>query len=152
MPAAFLPSPSRSLWHLGPVAVQAYAVCVIAGIVVGLWVASRRYVRVGGRPGLIVDIATVAVPAGLVGARLYSVITGYEPYFGTGHDWVHVFHIWDGGLGVPGAVIGGALGAWIVCRKEGAALAPIAGAVAPGLAFAQAIGRTTAGRPRCRGR
>jgi prolipoprotein diacylglyceryl transferase len=141
MPAAFLPSPSRSLWHLGPVPVQVYAVCVIAGIVVGLWVASRRYVRVGGRPGLILDIATVAVPAGLVGARLYSVITGYEPYFGRGHDWLHVFHIWDGGLGVPGAVVGGALGAWVVCRKEGAALAPIAGAVAPGLAFAQAIGR-----------
>jgi prolipoprotein diacylglyceryl transferase len=141
VPAAFLPSPSGSLWHLGPVPVQAYAVCVIAGIVVGLWVANRRYVRVGGRPGLILDIATVAIPAGLVGARLYSVVTGYEPYFGSGHDWAHVFRIWDGGLGVPGAVAGGALGAWVVCRRERAALAPIAGAVAPGLAFAQAIGR-----------
>lgn len=141
MPAAILPSPSRSLWHIGPIPVQAYAVCVIAGIVVGLWVANRRYIRVGGRPGLVLDIATVAIPAGLVGARLYSVITGYEPYFGKGHDWVHVFRIWDGGLGVPGAVVGGALGAWVVCRKEAVALAPIAGAVAPGLAFAQAIGR-----------
>jgi prolipoprotein diacylglyceryl transferase len=86
-------------------------------------------------------MATVAVPAGLVGARLYSVITGYEPYLGRGHDWAHVFRIWDGGLGVPGAVAGGALGAWAVCRRERAALAPIAGAIAPGLAFAQAIGR-----------
>jgi prolipoprotein diacylglyceryl transferase len=141
MPAALLPSPSRSLWHLGPIPVQAYAVCVIAGIVAGLWVANRRYIGVGGRPGLILDMATMAIPAGFVGARIYSVVTGYEPYFGRGHDWAHVFRIWDGGLGVPGAVAGGAVGAWLVCRRERAALAPIAGAVAPGLAFAQAIGR-----------
>ena len=141
MPAAFLPSPSRSIWHVGPIAVQAYAVCVIAGIVLGLWVANRRYVRIGGRPGLILDMATLAVPAGLVGGRLYSVITGYESYFGSGHDWAHVFYIWDGGLGVPGAVVGGGLGAWVACRRERPALAPIAGAVAPALAFAQAIGR-----------
>jgi prolipoprotein diacylglyceryl transferase len=141
VPAAFLPSPSRSIWHAGPIPVQAYALCVIAGIVLGLWVADRRYARIGGRPGLILDMATLAVPAGLVGARLYSVITGYESYFGGGHDWAHVLYIWDGGLGVPGAVAGGALGAWVVCRRERAALAPIAGAVAPALAFAQAIGR-----------
>ncbi len=141
MPAAFLPSPSRSLWHLGPVPLRAYAICVISGIVVGLWVANRRYVKVGGRPGLILDMAMVAVPAGLVGARVYSVITDYQPYFGPGHDWTNVFRIWDGGLGVPGALAGGALGAWIVCRREAVRVAPVAGAVAPGLAFAQAIGR-----------
>jgi prolipoprotein diacylglyceryl transferase len=141
MPTAFIPSPARNLWHLGPIPIRAYAICVVVGIVVGLWVAGRRYRQIGGRRGMILDIATVAIPAGLVGARLYSVVIGYQNYFEHGHDWTNVFRIWDGGLGVPGAVIGGGLGAWIFCRREGAGLAPVAGAVAPGLAFAQAIGR-----------
>jgi prolipoprotein diacylglyceryl transferase len=141
MPVAVLPSPARSLWHLGPIPLRAYAICVVVGIVVGLWVASRRYRGVGGRPGMILDVATVAIPFGLLGARLYSVLTDIGFYFGHGRDWVNVFKIWDGGLGIPGAVVGGALGAWLVCRKEQAELAPVAGAVAPALAFAQAIGR-----------
>jgi prolipoprotein diacylglyceryl transferase len=141
MPVAVLPSPARSLWHIGPIPLRAYAICVVVGIVVGLWVASRRYRGVGGRPGMILDVATVAIPFGLLGARLYSVLTDIGFYFGQGRDWVNVFKIWDGGLGIPGAVVGGALGAWLVCRREQAELAPVAGAVAPALAFAQAIGR-----------
>jgi prolipoprotein diacylglyceryl transferase len=141
MPVAFLPSPSRSLWHIGPIPIRAYPICVVLGIAVGLWVANRRYRRVGGRPGMILDIAIVAIPVGLLGARLYSVLTGYGLYFARGRDWTNVFRIWDGGLGIPGAVVGGALGAWVVCHRERAQLAPVAGAVAPALAFAQAIGR-----------
>jgi prolipoprotein diacylglyceryl transferase len=141
MPVAAFPSPSRSLWHIGPIPVRAYPICVVLGIAVGLWIASRRYRRVGGRPGMILDIATVAIPVGLLGARLYSVLTGIGLYFGHGRDWINIFRIWDGGLGIPGAVAGGALGAWVVCRREHAELAPVAGAVAPALAFAQAIGR-----------
>jgi prolipoprotein diacylglyceryl transferase len=141
MPVAFLPSPSRSLWHVGPIPLRAYPICVVLGIIVGLWIASRRYRMVGGRPGMILDIATVAIPVGLLGARLYSVLTDIGFYFGYGRDWVNVFRIWDGGLGIPGAVAGGALGAWLVCRRERARLPPVAGAVAPALAFAQAIGR-----------
>jgi prolipoprotein diacylglyceryl transferase len=141
MPVAVFPSPSRSLWHIGPIPVRAYPICVVLGITVGLWIASRRYRWVGGRPGMILDIATVAIPVGLLGARLYSVLTGIGLYFGHGRDWISIFRIWDGGLGIPGAVAGGALGAWAVCRRERAELAPVAGAVAPALAFAQAIGR-----------
>src|SRR3984885_4176692 len=141
MPVAFLPSPSRSLWHVGPIPLRAYPICVVLGIIVGLWIASRRYRMVGGRPGMILDIATVAIPVGLLGARLYSVLTDIGFYFGHGRDWVNVFRIWDGGLGIPGAVAGGALGAWLVCRRERTRLAPVAGAGAPPLAFAQAIGR-----------
>jgi prolipoprotein diacylglyceryl transferase len=141
MPVAFLPSPSRSLWHIGPVPVRAYPICVVLGIIVGLWIASRRYRWVGGRPGMILDIATVAIPVGLLGARLYSVLTDLGLYFAHGRDWTNIFRIWDGGLGIPGAVAGGALGAWVVCRRERARLAPVAGAVAPALAFAQSIGR-----------
>jgi phosphatidylglycerol---prolipoprotein diacylglyceryl transferase len=141
MSEASLPSPQHALWHLGPVPLRGYALCVLAGILVALAVASRRYRRVGGRRGLILDVATLAVPAGLIGARLYSLATDWPQYFGHGQDWTGIFRLWDGGLGIPGAIAGGAAGAWLACRRAGVALAPVAGAAAPGLAFGQAIGR-----------
>jgi prolipoprotein diacylglyceryl transferase len=141
MPSAFLPSPSRAVWHLGPVPVRAYAICVVLGVLIALLVADRRYRRIGGRPGLILDVATLAVPFGLIGARAYSVITNYQLYVGHRHDWTDILRIWDGGIGIPGAVAAGALGAWIACRRAGVAFAPVAGAAAPGLAFGQAVGR-----------
>jgi prolipoprotein diacylglyceryl transferase len=140
MSVAFLPSPARSVWHAGPIAVRAYALCLIAGVLAGLWIAARRYRAAGGRPAVVLDIATVAVPAGLVGARLYSALTDHALYFGHGRDWVDFVRIWDGGLGVPGAVAGGALATWLYCRRTGIALSPLAAAAAPALAFAQAIG------------
>jgi prolipoprotein diacylglyceryl transferase len=141
MSVAFLPSPSRALWHLGPVPVRAYAICIILGVLAGLLVADRRYRQIGGREGLILDVATLAVPFGLIGARGYSVITDYQMYIGHGHDWTAILRIWDGRIGIPGAVAAGAAGAWIACRRAGVAFGPVAGAVAPGLAFGQAIGR-----------
>jgi prolipoprotein diacylglyceryl transferase len=141
MPSAFLPSPSRAVWHLGPVPVRAYAICVVLGVLIALLVADRRYRGIGGRPGLILDVATLAVPFGLIGARAYSVITNYQLYVGHRHDWTDILRIWDGGIGIPGAVAAGALGAWIACRRAGVAFAPVAGAAAPGLAFGQAVGR-----------
>jgi prolipoprotein diacylglyceryl transferase len=141
MPAAFLPSPARAVWHLGPLPVRAYAICIIAGVLVALWVAARQYRKAGGRDGVILEVATLAVPAGLVGARAYSILTDAQPYAGHGHDWSAVLRIWDGRIGIPGAVAAGALAAWLACRRAGVALGPVAGAVAPGLAFGQAIGR-----------
>ena len=141
MPAAILPSPARELWHLGPVPIRAYAVCIIAGIGVAMLVAERRYRRIGGRSGVILDVATLAVPFGLIGARAYGVITSYQLFFGRGHDWTAILRIWDGRIGIPGAVAGGAAGAWIACRRAGVAFGPVAGAAAPGVAFGQAIGR-----------
>jgi len=141
MSEASLPSPQHALWHLGPVPLRGYALCVLAGILVALAVASRRYRRIGGRPGLILDVATLAVPAGLAGARLYSIATDWSQYFGHGQDWTGIFRLWDGGLGIPGAIAGGAAGAWLACRRTGVALAPVAGAAAAALAFGQAIGR-----------
>ena len=140
MPAAFIPSPSRGVWHLGPLPVRAYALCLVGGIILGVWVASRRYRRAGGRPGVILDVATWAVPCGLAGARLYSVITDHELYSGPGRDWLGIFQVWDGGLGIPGAVAAGSLGAWYACRRAGVMVAPVAGAAAPGLAFGLAVG------------
>jgi prolipoprotein diacylglyceryl transferase len=141
MPEASLPSPSHALWHLGPVPLRGYALCVLAGILVALAVASRRYRRAGGRPGVILDVATLAVPAGLIGARVYSIATDWFQYFGHGQDWTGIFRLWDGGLGIAGAIAGGAAGAWLACRRAGVALAPVAGAAAAALAFGQAIGR-----------
>lgn len=141
MPAAFLPSPSRAVWHLGPVPVRAYALCIILGILVALQVAARRYRKIGGRDGVMLEVATLAVPAGLIGARAYSVLTDNQLYVGHGQDWTDILRIWDGKIGLPGAVAAGALGAWLACRRAGVALGPVAGSVAPGLAFGQAIGR-----------
>ena len=140
MPVAYLPSPARGLWHLGPVPVRAYALCIVLGVVAALAVTARRYRAAGGPPGLILDVAAVAVPAGLVGARLYSVLTSYRSYFGPGGDWVSVFRIWDGGLGMAGLAGAAAGGAWLYCRRASIDPAPVALAAVPALAVAQAIG------------
>jgi len=141
MSVAFLPSPARGLWYLGPLPVRAYALCIIAGILVALQVATRRYRKTGGRDGVMLAVATLAIPAGLIGARGWGLLTDSQLFFGPGHDWTAVLRIWDGKIGFPGAVAAGALGAWIACRRAGVALGPVAGAAAPGLAFGQAIGR-----------
>jgi|GEM_PF-643777 len=140
MSVAYLPSPARGVWQLGPVPLRAYALCALLGVVIALWLTERRYRRMGGPPGMILDVATVAVPVGIVGARLYSVLSDYGAYFGKGRDWTAVLRIWDGGLGVAGIVAAGAVGAWVYCRRYRYALAPMALAAAPGLAVALAIG------------
>jgi prolipoprotein diacylglyceryl transferase len=139
MSVAYLPSPARGVWHLGPVPVRAYALCAIAGVVLALWLTDRRYRRMGGPRGMIWDVATIAVPAGLIGARAYTVLTGYDSYFGRGSDWVSVFRIWDGGLGLAGLFAAAALGAWAYCRRHRYALTPMALAAAPALAVGQAV-------------
>src|SRR5437667_11108062 len=140
MAPAFLPSPSRSVRHLGPLPVRAYALCMAGGIVLGVWLTARRYVQAGGRPGVILDIAAWAVPCGLVGARLYSVLTNYERYFGGGHHWLAIARVSDGALGIPGALAAGSAAAWFACRRAGISPAPVAGAAAPALAFGLALG------------
>jgi len=139
MPVAYIPSPASAVWHLGTIPVRAYALCMVAGVLAGLWLTDRRYRKAGGRPGLILDLATVAVPVGLVGARTYSVLTNFHKYFGPGRDWTDVLRVWDGGMGVAGALAAGALAAWVYCRRQGIEVGPIALAAAPALAVAQAI-------------
>ena len=138
---AFIPSPSAGEIHLGPVPLRGYAFCIILGVFVAVWLGNRRWTARGGRTGTVADIAVWAVPFGLVGGRLYHVITDYQLYFGEGRNWIDAFKIWDGGLGIWGAVALGALGAWIGCRRRGIPLPAYADAVAPGVALAQAIGR-----------
>jgi len=139
--AAAIPSPTQAVWHLGPVPVRAYALCIVAGIVVGVLIAERRWRAKGGREDFILDVAVWAVPAGVVGARIYHVITSPQAYFGPDGDPVRALFLWEGGLGIWGAIAGGALGAWIACRRGGYRLPPLADAMAPGLLVAQALGR-----------
>ena len=139
---ASIPSPSQGTWNLGPLPLRAYALLIIAGIIVAIVVGSRRYVARGGSAGVIGDIALWAVPFGIIGGRLYHVITDWQLYFSPGGSGiVGALRIWDGGLGIWGAVALGGLGAWIGARRLGVALPPIADAIAPGIALAQAIGR-----------
>lgn len=141
MTLAYLPSPPQGVWYIGPVPIRAYALCIIAGIVVAVWLTQRRWEARGDRRDDVIDIATWAVPFGIVGGRLYHVITDPELYFAPGRQPVRALYIWDGGLGIWGAVALGALGAWIGCRRRGIALPDFADALAPGLVLAQAIGR-----------
>jgi prolipoprotein diacylglyceryl transferase len=138
---ASIPSPDQGVWHLGPVPIRAYALCIIAGVIVAVWLGERRWVARGGRPGQVGDIAVWAVPFGLVGGRLYHVITDWKLYFGDGRDPISALYVWQGGLGIWGAIALGALGAYIGCRREGVKFPALADALAPGIVLAQAIGR-----------
>ena len=139
---SFIPSPEQGVWNLGPLPIRAYAMFIILGIVVAVWLGNKRYVARGGSSGTITDIAIWAVPFGIVGGRLYHVISDHQLYFGPGGSgFSGAIRIWDGGLGIWGAVALGAVGAWIGARRQGVALLPVADAIAPGIALAQAIGR-----------
>ncbi|MEU3182774.1 prolipoprotein diacylglyceryl transferase [Streptomyces sp. NPDC006923] len=141
MKLAYIPSPSTGVLHLGPLPLRGYAFCIIIGVFVAVWYGGKRWVARGGKPGTVADIAVWAVPFGLVGGRLYHVITDYQLYFSDGEDWVDAFKIWEGGLGIWGAIALGAVGAWIGCRRRGIPLPAYADAIAPGIVLAQAIGR-----------
>ncbi len=138
---ATIPSPDRGVWYLGPVPIRAYALCIIAGIVVAILWGERRWQARGGRPGTVTDVATFAVPFGLVGGRLYHVATDWENYFGPGGNPIDALKIWQGGLGIWGAIALGGVGAWIGCRRRGVPLPAMADALAPAIVAAQAIGR-----------
>ena len=141
MTALFIPSPGQGVWHLGPIPIRAYALCIILGVVAAIWIGERRWVARGGLPGQVGDIALWAVPFGIVGGRLYHVATDYGNYFGDGNNPVTALYIWQGGLGIWGAIALGGVGAWIGARRAGVKLPPLADALAPGIAIAQAIGR-----------
>ena len=136
-----IPSPTQGVWYLGPVPLRAYALCILAGILVAVWLTQRRLAARGGDPERVIDVAMWAVPFGIVGGRLYHVISSPQAYFGEGGHPVDALKIWNGGLGIWGAVALGALGAWIGCRRSGVSYLDFADALAPGLIIAQAIGR-----------
>jgi prolipoprotein diacylglyceryl transferase len=135
---ASIPSPSSGVLHLGPLPLRAYAACILVGIIAAVVIGDRRWVARGGEQGAVADVAATAVPFGLVGARLYHVITTPDQYL---KHPVDALYIWHGGLGIWGGIAGGALGAWLALRRRGIPFLDFADALAPALPVAQAIGR-----------
>ncbi|MFT3872111.1 MAG: prolipoprotein diacylglyceryl transferase [Nocardioides sp.] len=136
-----IPSPAQGVWHLGPLPIRGYALCIILGIIVAIWIGERRWVARGGRPNQVTDLALWAVPFGVIGGRLYHVATDWKLYFGdVGNPWAALY-IWRGGLGIWGAVALGAVGVFIGARRQGIRFPPMLDALAPGVLVAQAIGR-----------
>jgi prolipoprotein diacylglyceryl transferase len=138
VPLASIPSPSSGVLHLGPVPLRAYAACILVGVFAAVLIGDRRWVSRGGEKGVVADVAATAVPAGLVGARIYHVITTPDQYLKHPLD---ALYIWHGGLGIWGGIAGGALGAWFALRRRGVPFADFCDAMAPALPVAQAIGR-----------
>ncbi|HEY8452874.1 MAG: prolipoprotein diacylglyceryl transferase [Micromonosporaceae bacterium] len=141
MTLAAIPSPSQWVWHLGPVPIRAYALLIVLGIVIACVVTEYRLRERGAPRYAVLDLAVWAVPFGVVGARIYHVITSPEGYFGPGGEPLKVFQIWHGGLGIWGAISGGALGVWFACRQLKLPMRVVADAAAVGIPLAQAVGR-----------
>lgn len=136
-----IPSPDVSYLAFGPLRVHFYALCILAGIAAAIWIASRRLRRRGGEPGLVLDIALWAVPFGIIGGRIYHVITHPTDYFYPGADLWKTLYVWEGGLAIFGAILFGSVGALIGCRLAGIRFLSFADALAPGMLVAQALGR-----------
>lgn len=137
----YIPSPTLSSFSLGPVMIHFYALCILAGIALATYLTERRFVARGAAPGTTFDIIIWAVPFGIFGGRIYHVITDPQLYFAPGQDPWDALKIWEGGLGIWGAVALGALGAWIGCRRNNVSFLAFADSAAPGLLFAQSLGR-----------
>ena len=136
-----IPSPSDGVWHLGPLPLRGYALCIIIGIGLAIYIGDRRWRARGGQRGVVADAAIWAVPFGIIGGRIYHVITSPQAYFGEGGVPLDALKIWHGGLGIWGAIAFGGVGAWIALRRRGIPLPPFADALAPGLVIAPAVGR-----------
>ncbi len=142
-----IPTPTTSAVAIGPLTIHFYALCIIAGVAVAIWLGNRRFTAAHSNvEGVVADVAIFAVPAGVIGGRLYHVVTSPEQYFGSDGKILDIFKIWNGGLGIWGAISLGTAAAYISYRridttKELPPFSSFAGALAPGLLFAQAIGR-----------
>ncbi|WP_175955617.1 prolipoprotein diacylglyceryl transferase [Schaalia sp. Marseille-Q2122] len=136
-----IPSPSQSVWWLGPIPLRAYGILIVLGMFVAIYIGKKRYAQRGGDGELLYDIAMWAIPMGIVGARLYHVITTPDDFFSSWEAMAAIPRIWEGGLAIWGGVSAGALGAWIAVRRAGQRIGPLADSLAPGILVAQAIGR-----------
>ncbi len=134
---ASIPSPSEGVLELGPLTIRAYGLMIALGVVAAVLLAQRRWAARGGDPEDIATIAMWAVPAGLIGSRVYHVLTDWR--FDEG--WAEPFKIWEGGLGIPGGMAAGVLvGLWVI-RRNGWDRPGLLDAIVPGLPLAQAVGR-----------
>jgi len=135
---ASIPSPSRNVFEAGPLTIRLYGIMLLLGILSAVWLAGRRWVAWGGDWDLIYSCAMWGVAAGIVGARLYHVVTSWNE---VPDEWWGVFAVWKGGLGIWGGVAAGVVTGAIVARRAGVNIPLLADAVGPGLLLAQGIGR-----------
>jgi prolipoprotein diacylglyceryl transferase len=138
---ASIPSPSVSFFTIGPFTIHFYALCIIAGIIVATLMTNYRLTKRGAENWVVIDIALLAVPLAIICARIYHVLTHWSFYFGPGANPWSAFAIWEGGIAIYGALIGGAVGAYLGCKWRGIRFWTFADALAPGLIIAQAMGR-----------
>ena len=136
-----IPSPQISFFEIGPFKIHFYALCILTGMILAVFLADRRLVQRGAKSGIALDIALWTVPIAVVGARIFHVLTHSGDYFYPGADLTAVLRIWEGGIAIYGGLIGGAVGAWIGTNRSGIKFWSFADAVAPGILLAQAIGR-----------
>lgn len=145
-----IPTPTNSVIGIGPLTVHYYALCIIAGVAVAIWLGNKRYRAFANNSeqsiGVVADVAIYAVPAGIIGGRIYHVITSPAQYFGENGQPLDALKIYEGGLGIWGAISLGALAAWFAFRKRAKDLElpnfrNFLDALAPGILIAQAIGR-----------
>jgi len=142
-----IPSPPSSGFNIGPVPIRYYALCIIAGIIAATILTNHRLTKRGAEKWVVIDIAILAVPLAIIGARIFHVLTHPGFYFGPGSNTWNPFEpgsvwaIWEGGIAIFGALLGGAVGAWLGCRWTGIRFWTFADALAPGLLLAQAMGR-----------
>ncbi len=136
-----IPSPSFRDLTIGPLSFRLYGLMIALGALAGVWIARRRYGAYGGDPEDVTTVALVAVPAGLIGARLYHVITDWSDLYSGGRWFPDAFMVWKGGLGIPGGILAGVVAGIVTCRVIKIDWRLAADAAAPALPVAQAIGR-----------
>ena len=136
-----IPVPPTNVLKLGPLSFHIYGLCIAAGVLAGVSLARKRWADNGGDPDDITSVALIAVPAGLLGARVYHVITDFPDLYSDGRWWPNALFIWNGGLGIPGGVVGGVIGALLAARYKKMPWRQMGDATAPALPLAQAIGR-----------
>jgi len=133
-----IPSPGTNAIHLGPLQLRAYGLVIALGVIVAVAFAQRRWAARGGDPADVSTLATWSVIGGLIGARLYHVLTDYQRFE---DRWLHVFAVWEGGLGIPGGLLAGVVTGVVLARRRGLPAAELLDVVAPAIPIAQAIGR-----------
>ncbi|TIH36175.1 prolipoprotein diacylglyceryl transferase [Subtercola vilae] len=138
---ASIPSPPISSFNIGPLTIHFYALCILVGIVIAVWLTQRRLAQHGAEKGTVIDIALWAVPFGIIGGRFYHVVTHPNDYFFPGADLWKTLFVWEGGLAIFGGILFGGIGAFIACHRKGIRFWAFADALAPGLLLAQAFGR-----------
>lgn len=138
-----IPSPSQNVLHLGigsfSIPLHVYGLMVALAVLAAVWLCRRRWASWGNDPDLMIDIAYWGVPGGLIGARIYHVITDYNRLYV--HNFTGIFKIWDGGLGIPGGIVGGVFAGYLCARRHKASVVDLFDMVAPAFPLGQAIGR-----------